>query len=85
MEAIEAKKDQVLAAIESDAERRRDEMLAKAWIPGTELSELEREKLLNHFNSNIEKIGDMLLDDEARQAGLLKMRLEERKLRRKKL
>ena len=31
------------------------------------------------------KIGDMLLDGEARQADLLKMRLEERKLRRKKL
>ena len=41
--------------------------------------------MLKDFDNNLGKIGDMLLDDEARQGDLLRLKLEERKMRRKKL
>lgn len=41
--------------------------------------------MLDEYNSNLGRIGDMLLDDEARQGDMLRRRLEERKLRRRKL
>lgn len=63
-------------------EKRKNEILKKM---GTELSEEDRERMVQEFENNLGRIGSLLEADEGLQEDMLKKRLEERKNRRKKM
>ena len=59
---MEDRKDSVLSEMEKDMEKRKDDMLKKLGYEN--LTPEERERLIQDFDSNLDKIGSLLETEE---------------------
>ena len=80
------KKDAILASLESDADKKKREMLQRLrQIGGAPMSKEDQERYLEQMDANLGKIEEVIQRDEQDQDDILRRKLEERKNRRRKL
>lgn len=80
------KKDEILASLESEADKKKREMLKRLrQIGGVSMSAEDQERYLEQMDANLGKIEEVIQRDEQDQDDILRRKLEERKNRRKKL